>query len=76
MSRGGIFLSLVKLPRVIKIHSETTRPYSVLKIQVRSGIIIMVVHLFIMDQRFFGCDHSPHQVLFFFFFFYSLTPFA
>lgn len=73
---GEIFLSLVKLPRVIKIHSETTRPYSVLKIQVRSGIVIMVVHLFIMDQRFFGCDHSPHEVLFSFFFFLFSNPFC
>lgn len=67
--KGTVFLSLVKLPSVIKIHSETTRPHSTLKIQVRPGVLTGCPLVYNGSTFLRLCDHSPRGVPFSFFFF-------
>lgn len=73
-SKRTVFLSLVKLPSVIKIHSETTRPHSTLKIQVRPGVLTGCPLVYNGSTFLRLCDHSPRGVPFsFFLFFFSLS---
>lgn len=74
-SKRTIFLSLVKLPSVIKIHSETTRPHSTLKIQVRPGVLTGCPLVYNGSTFLRLCDHSPRGVPFSFFFFFSFLSF-
>lgn len=78
-SKRTVFLSLVKLPPVIKIHSETTRPHSTLKIQVRPGVLTGCPLVYNGSTFLRLCDHSPRGVPFSFspfFFLFLRTPLA